>query len=105
MNFSDFFESGDNESTRKLEQKLKVTSVELIKTLANNYESLMDSLDDGGGSDEDPTELLGACPIKSMPTECMMGNSGNVRFGSRDGELHGTARRQWRWPCLSTSRS
>ena len=34
---SDFFESPDNESTRKLEQKLKVTSVELIKTLANNY--------------------------------------------------------------------
>lgn len=35
---SDFFESPDNESTRKLEQKLKVTSVELIKTLANNYQ-------------------------------------------------------------------
>ena len=42
---SDFFESGDNESTRKLEQKLKVTSVELIKTLQTTTQSwAMDDL-------------------------------------------------------------
>lgn len=35
---TDFFEK-DRESTREIERKLKVTSVELIKTLANNIET------------------------------------------------------------------
>lgn len=110
---SDFFESGDNESTRKLEQKLKVTSVELIKTLANNYEVANGQavVDSNGTLIDDPDRTFRGVPKYKINVrgsndgaETNPQSSGSkVRFWQpHDGELLTAIgrRRQWRMALL-----
>ena len=110
---SDYFESGDNESTRKLEQKLKVTSVELIKTLANNYEVNAQGKAemDGGLLRDDPDGTWRGVPKYKVnqrravaATNDVDAESGSkVRFWQpHDGELLTAIgrRRQWRMALL-----